>query len=192
MITLTYNDDLSATVKQPGRICAVDGCGRPVQARGWCHPHWRRWRKTGGPGAAAVRERLPRADRCGAPGCTRQPYAKGYCKPHYYRWRKHGDVGRVDLPPGWPGASGEQHPCWKGAEIGYAGAHTRVYATRGPARNHACVDGCGQQAEHWSYTYQDPAQQFEPGVGHYSTDPGFYVPRCRPCHRLHDNAARQL
>ena len=29
------------------RMCSVDGCDRPVYARGWCHAHYTRWRKYG-------------------------------------------------------------------------------------------------------------------------------------------------
>jgi hypothetical protein len=31
------------------RTCTVDGCQRPVYARGWCNPHYQRWRKHGDP-----------------------------------------------------------------------------------------------------------------------------------------------
>jgi hypothetical protein len=29
--------------------CAVEGCDRPVRARGWCFPHYKRWRQHGDP-----------------------------------------------------------------------------------------------------------------------------------------------
>jgi HNH endonuclease len=32
--------------------CSVEGCGKPVIARGWCAGHYNRWRKTGEPGTA--------------------------------------------------------------------------------------------------------------------------------------------
>lgn len=35
--------------------CFVGGCGRSVEARGWCHKHYENWRRTG----EAVRARTP-------------------------------------------------------------------------------------------------------------------------------------
>lgn len=29
------------------KLCTVANCGREVFARGWCKPHWNRWRRTG-------------------------------------------------------------------------------------------------------------------------------------------------
>lgn len=29
------------------KLCTVTTCGREVFARGWCKPHWHRWRRTG-------------------------------------------------------------------------------------------------------------------------------------------------
>ena len=34
----------------PERICSVDGCPKPVKARGWCNSHYQRWRLKGEPG----------------------------------------------------------------------------------------------------------------------------------------------
>ena len=31
------------------RLCSIEGCGRPVDARGWCKAHWKRWRRHGDP-----------------------------------------------------------------------------------------------------------------------------------------------
>lgn len=31
------------------RLCSIPGCGKPLRARGWCDPHWKRWRKYGDP-----------------------------------------------------------------------------------------------------------------------------------------------
>ena len=30
-------------------VCTVDGCDLQPVARGWCHPHWHRWRRYGDP-----------------------------------------------------------------------------------------------------------------------------------------------
>lgn len=32
-----------------GKLYSIDGCDRPVVARGWCHAHWQRWRRHGEP-----------------------------------------------------------------------------------------------------------------------------------------------
>jgi 5-methylcytosine-specific restriction endonuclease McrA len=29
------------------KLCTIDGCERPLRARGWCATHWARWRKHG-------------------------------------------------------------------------------------------------------------------------------------------------
>ena len=31
------------------RICSIEGCGKPVQGRGWCSLHYQRWRFHGDP-----------------------------------------------------------------------------------------------------------------------------------------------
>lgn len=29
---------------KPPRVCSIDGCGQPYEARGWCHKHYARWK----------------------------------------------------------------------------------------------------------------------------------------------------
>lgn len=36
------------------RVCAIEGCGKPHVARGWCKSHWRRWKVYGDPLGKAV------------------------------------------------------------------------------------------------------------------------------------------
>lgn len=68
----------------------------------------------------------------------------------------------------------------------YRGAHRHVDTVRGKARTLACVD-CGATAFDWSYDLKDPNQVVDTAGLAYSLDPDHYDPRCRSCHRLHDN-----
>lgn len=31
------------------RKCDIEGCTKPIRARGWCYTHWARWRRRGSP-----------------------------------------------------------------------------------------------------------------------------------------------
>ena len=31
------------------RICIIDGCGKPHDSKGYCHPHYNKWKRTGSP-----------------------------------------------------------------------------------------------------------------------------------------------
>lgn len=73
------------------RICSVDGCGKPHQARGFCSTHDYRMRKHG---ATEIPVRVK--DICAAPGCGRFIVAGGLCDRHYRRLKAHGSL---ELPP---------------------------------------------------------------------------------------------
>lgn len=75
------------------RTCTIDGCQKPVLARGWCSAHWTRWKRHGDPLGGGV-ERNPLPDECTADGCTGKPLARGLCAMH---WRR--DKGDAD--PQW-------------------------------------------------------------------------------------------
>ncbi|MEX1164643.1 MAG: HNH endonuclease [Nitriliruptor sp.] len=65
--------------------CQEPDCHRPVQSRGWCGMHYKRWLRTG----AAVRGERPRT--CAVDGCERDAKSRGWCHAHYQQWRRHGD-----------------------------------------------------------------------------------------------------
>lgn len=31
------------------KLCSIDGCGKPIKARGWCETHYARWKRHGDP-----------------------------------------------------------------------------------------------------------------------------------------------
>lgn len=66
-------------------LCSIDGCGKPVHARGWCPTHYRRWRLYGDPLLYAPRasmfERFAEKHRLSENGCwewTATKDAAGY------------------------------------------------------------------------------------------------------------------
>lgn len=90
------------------RPCSVEGCvgmtGAPGTAKGLCHLHYHRMRRTGevgSPEAQRVR-RIPLDAICAAPDCERSAAeggaAKGLCQMHYKRWRKDGTTDLVRRP----------------------------------------------------------------------------------------------
>jgi hypothetical protein len=36
-------------LRSPSQICSIETCLRRLYARGWCHPHYERWRRVGHP-----------------------------------------------------------------------------------------------------------------------------------------------
>ena len=169
--------------------CSIDGCEKPLKARGWCGMHWLRWRRHGDPGDAAP-TRLPVGDQCSVSGCARPPLARGWCGTHWSRWRNHGDpLIALDHLANLAQGRGPASPQWRGDSITYNGAHWRTRRARGRASDYACR--CGEPAVDWAYDHADPQERVEEtdwGLIPYSTDPAHYVPLCRPCHKEFDLA----
>lgn len=59
--------------------CSIEGCDRPVSARGWCQKHYNIWYRA-----------QYDLKRCSMSGCERPHLARGLCKLHYYRKRRTG------------------------------------------------------------------------------------------------------
>lgn len=86
--------------------------------------------------------------------------------------------------------TGSKSPVWRGRNIKYRSAHTRVVRLWGKAAQYPCVS-CGGPAEEWAYDGADP-DELVGGQGcctelRYSPDPEFYMPLCKPCHRHRDS-----
>lgn len=71
--------------------CSVDGCTRPAWARGWCHPHYRRWYLYGEPEADQPTGLPTIAPTCSVDGCHKPARGRGWCAKHYGRWQRAGD-----------------------------------------------------------------------------------------------------
>lgn len=76
------------------RICSVDGCGKPHEARDLCAFHYLRWRRHGDPHHKEERTR----SICSIDGCEKYVVGHGYCSTHYARLRKSGDVTKGHPP----------------------------------------------------------------------------------------------
>ena len=80
------------------KVCAIDECGRPAVARGWCHKHYKRFQTHGSPHIVTVRRtHINKGQPCAVEGCDRPASARRLCDAHYKRWRVSGDP-RADVP----------------------------------------------------------------------------------------------
>lgn len=165
-------------------ICTAEGCTTKVRSAqaDYCEMHYGRIRRNGHLDRVAPEYRESRGI-CTIAGCDsadRGPH--GLCDVHYARLQRNGHPLALR---GMSRGAGSDSPSWRGADIKYNAAHTRVRAERGPARHHRCID-CGNQAAHWSYDHTDPEEcRAEVGLS-YSTKPEHYDPRCVPCHKTFD------
>ena len=78
-------------------LCSVEDCSSAHTARGFCHAHYKRFKKHGSPTAGGPfrprRRKYPRI--CAAPECRNPSHTLGYCHAHYARHQK----GQSLLPP---------------------------------------------------------------------------------------------
>jgi len=71
-------------------VCKFDGCGRPVNSRSMCKPHYQRWRAAGRPtdwdGGPPVRTYGKAKGPCKFDGCGRPLKTRDMCSAHHKRW----------------------------------------------------------------------------------------------------------
>lgn len=70
------------------RVCAVEECGEPVRARGWCRRHYMRWHYASRKSGAVVVDLRKRGKTppCTEPGCEQLQVRGGMCLMHLRRW----------------------------------------------------------------------------------------------------------
>lgn len=153
------------------RICSIEGCDKPVRARGWCQAHWLRWYRYGDPvSGGPMREK--RGLACKEDGCDKPVYGRGWCSTHYNRWRAHGDPNtRLRAANGgarrfldkvalvyegdecliWPYARAKDGRAVFSTEEGYSRLAHRYVCERAfgppPTTNHDAAHNCGKGHE---------------------------------------------
>lgn len=76
-------------------LCGIEGCEKPLCARGWCQMHYRRWKTHGDtsvvlPRRGSLKPRRVDVEPCEIDGCVRVMKARGWCAAHYTRWLRTG------------------------------------------------------------------------------------------------------
>jgi hypothetical protein len=80
----------------PKGTCSINACEREHYARGWCQPHYNRWRNHGDPLYGESGQPTPKPlcsiDPSHGPACGR-----GWCSMCLQRWRRTGDPLKVTV-----------------------------------------------------------------------------------------------
>jgi hypothetical protein len=76
-------------------VCSVEGCEKPVNARGWCMKHYCRWKKH----RTVELQVQAKPGTCLLLGCSRPVATRGWCTMHYRRVITTGELGPVGPMP---------------------------------------------------------------------------------------------
>lgn len=147
-----------------GKVCCIEGCGRPRRAREWCRMHYNAWYKFGDPLVVKYR---PNFGVCTAEGCEKPPRSRTspYCEMHYCRLWKTGSLlslGRVIQPSieherGYVLEYAPGHPIGRGRSHVYE--HRRVFFDthgEGPFECHVCEKEVTWSTMHVDHLDDDP------------------------------------
>jgi hypothetical protein len=77
----------------PDATCLAADCDRRPVSRGYCDPHYKRFRRHGDPTVLKRIARYAADAQCKAEGCDRQPRANQLCSMHWMRQSTTGDLG---------------------------------------------------------------------------------------------------
>jgi HNH endonuclease len=112
-------------------ICSIEDCTRTINAKGLCHPHYRKWKLYGDP--LHIHERyLPKF--CQVDECERPIEGHGYCVLHYTRWKQYGDPLIVKQAPNGSGSITDE-----GYRLIYRPGHPNVMSRSGQILEHRWV-----------------------------------------------------
>lgn len=171
------------------RTCAIDGCERHGNRRGWCAAHYMRWWRFGDP----LADYPPRRQRppCSVEGCDRKHQGRGLCAMHLERIKQHGHIGptgRVIADPGDGSVMANGYRVLNRPSHPLAGAQHKVYEHRVVLYD---VLGPGTHPCHWCSTplrwearWPDDLDALT--VDHLdddtlNNDPANLVPSCNEC-----------
>jgi hypothetical protein len=119
--------------------------------------------------------RLDKPTGCDIEDCERPHYSNGLCVPHWQRRQKYGD------PLAGPPMRKQRQPSPRtGTTSEYHVKHRMVREARGPAWQQKCQK-CGGPAADWATRH-----------GTDGSSPEHFMPLCRRCHIIYDDAVARL
>lgn len=141
-----FNTGMADEIKS----CTVDGCQRPLRARGYCANHWALWRRNGKP----EKQHRHTYETCTVDKCDQKPRSSTspYCEKHYYRLRRTGTTAEPQWINGQCTADGCNQPATcNGDSAGHPGAiYCRMHFLRVKTRGDASFEFRGQNHHKWT------------------------------------------
>lgn len=134
-------------------VCSIEGCEKPVKARGWCGAHYMAWVTHGDP--LINKRKRAVIGPCSVYGCGKPAKVRGLCPPHYKALVRHGDptISKRLKPRKLCAAAG----CPELTTVEYCDAHRHRFLRHGspdvkpprgrrPFHGPCSVIGCGRIA----------------------------------------------